>query len=76
MTKRKSTAVKDTVGAAGNRLAIGDLLTPRPGPVEPPAYFDNFGPDDIQLIKRLEELGWWGYLEKGEPGETRGIEVR
>lgn len=70
------TKIKNTVGAIANRLAIGGLLAPRRVPVEPPANFDKLGLDDIELIKELEKRGWWGYLEKGEPGETRGIEVR
>jgi len=39
-------------------------------------FFNELGPTPEQAIKWLQDLGWWGYLKKGEPGESRGIEVR
>lgn len=81
MTKKKTTPIKDTKAAKDNRTTnesitanIAPLLAPRPVPHE--LFFDELGFTPEQLIKRLEDLGWWGYLEKGEIGEKRGIEVR
>lgn len=79
MTKRKTLPISQTIAALANRLPIGPLLAPRKSPPteQPPElFFDELTPTPDQVIKWLEGLGWWGYLEKGEPGETRGIEVR
>jgi len=73
MTKKK--AIKDTQGAKDNR-ATDESIAANVGPLLAPRHFDNLGLDDIELIRQLEKRGWWGFLEKGPEGETRGIEVR